>query len=204
MASNFPLRELYDQVTAWFAAQGDPCEHFFGSRALVQHRNANSYVWMPKSTQRSNAEATRGVDKHRVNVGAEHVLELSCWGADHEHAFLMAENALHAIRELGRADVSFRTAEWLDFEEDGQTELGNVYVLELSLGAAFVRRYTPIAAYAGSAPSSPTAPTVPTTEIQSVTVEVHATESVNQDGTVMGSDAANDEFSSEFSDEFQF
>lgn len=201
MASHFPLKDLFDEVVAWYVAQGDSVDHRFGSKALFEHRNANTFVWVPKLTRRTDNEATRAIDRHKINFGAEHIVEVHCWGATEELAYLMAESLLFATRELGRADVSFLGAEWHDFEEQGATELGSVFVVEIAVRAAFIRRYTPIAAYAGTA-QTVTPAEQPTTEIQSVTVEVHATENVSQDGTVMGSDSVDVEFSSEFSEDY--
>ncbi len=187
MASHFPLKDLFDEVVAWYVAKGDTVDHRFGSKSIFEHRNANTFVWVPKLSRRTDNEATRAIDKHKINFGAEHVVEVHCWGATEELAYLMAESLLFATRELGRADVSFLGAEWHDFEEQGATELGSVFVVELAVRAAFIRRYTPVAAYTGAV-SSPTPPDVPTTDPSSVTIEVHATDDVSQDGTVMASD----------------
>lgn len=185
MASHFGLKELFDSVVALLPTKGVTCEHIFGARGLANHRNANTYVWVPRETRRDDDEATRSIERHRVNHGARHFCEIHCWGESHEVAFLMAENVLTAMRDVAKGDVRLERADWLEFEERGESDLGDPFVVQVSLGQSFIRRYTPIVPYAGS-DQTMTPATVPTTDPTSVVVETYASDNPNTDGELKG------------------
>jgi hypothetical protein len=186
MASHFGLKELFDQVSALLPTKGVMCEHIFGARGLSDHRNTNTYVWVPREGRRGGSEATRAVTTQKINFGARHFLEIHCWGETHEVAFLMGENVLAAIRDCGLANVEFERADWLDFEERGKSELGEPFVVQVSMGQAFIRRYTPIAPYTGD-DQTVIPPDAPTTDPTSVQITTYATTDPNADGEQMGS-----------------
>lgn len=156
----FPVLALYEEVVALLESAGvgesADVQSRFGRKHIAELGKAPRYVWVPLKTTDRATFATRGADgdespdesdwrapEHRaIGYVREHV-EVGCWGRSYAEAWALRQNLLVACDRLASIDVRVESGSWSKASA-AHNQLGELYVVELSIAAAVQDAYVPI------------------------------------------------------------
>lgn len=153
-AYKFPIRELYDEVVALLETHGVGASadvvSKFGKRHVADHDKAPRYVWRPTKLRPStDTLVTRGTSddpeedaEHRALASDRHHFFVECWGTSFDQASALAHNLRVACDRIGSIDVRLEQGAWTP--QQGYNQLGELLIVELSLGAVLIDAFVAI------------------------------------------------------------
>lgn len=127
-----PLKDLFNQVQASLAAEGDTTRHLFGGAHVAKQDAPPLYIWVPTRFIPDDSIRTRGGINYRELTVLKQNCVIHCRGSSYDVAEAMWQNLFRAVRSIQSGDVRIESGALLR-SESGASFIQNGEVIELTI-----------------------------------------------------------------------
>lgn len=141
-ARSIPLG-LFADVADILTERGVRCEQVYGEKGREASGSPPRYVWVPQRMRDRNALLGTALGDVRALFAGQVHVEIDCWGVNEHQAWALCWNALNAIYELKRADLTLEGVEWIR-PGGAANQRGELLRLEVSINVPIGEGYIPL------------------------------------------------------------